>query len=92
MPDCHSIRLGHRSVECTNNRAEYLADVRDESPEEAWNLLKAADKERDLFQVREVRNSLFVVAFPRTATNRDFFPTGGQNLCQGRTRHHLCTA
>ncbi|KAI9818739.1 MAG: hypothetical protein M1826_001327 [Phylliscum demangeonii] len=45
---------GHKASECTNNRVGYLADVPDVTPEEAWKWLKAADAEKDLFQMVKV--------------------------------------
>ncbi|KAI9849864.1 MAG: hypothetical protein M1837_000078 [Sclerophora amabilis] len=58
-PDqCHNCKQeGHKTLECKNNRALDLSRVADMSPDAAWNLLHAADQERDLDSFRE---ALFV--------------------------------
>lgn len=48
------IFLGHVAKDCTARRALDWAGVEDMSPEEAWDALMAADKERDLDDVRQV--------------------------------------
>lgn len=49
-----SLSIGHIAAECTNDRADYLVDAADMTPEVAWTKLIAADAEKDLDQVREV--------------------------------------
>ncbi|MCJ1371150.1 hypothetical protein MMC20_002365 [Loxospora ochrophaea] len=46
-------RLGHSAFDCKNNRALDLSQIEDKSPEEAWDMLKAADTERDLDDFRD---------------------------------------
>lgn len=45
---------GHRAAECKANRVVDMSNIPNKSPEEAWNLLKAADAEGDLDDFREV--------------------------------------
>lgn len=47
--------IGHRTIECTENRKFDLNNVPDKLPEEAWAVLKKASDERDLEDFREVR-------------------------------------
>ncbi|KAI9791694.1 MAG: hypothetical protein M1835_000129 [Candelina submexicana] len=44
---------GHKTLECKNNRALDLSGIPNKTPEEAFEMLKAADEERDLDDFRE---------------------------------------
>ena len=50
--------LGHKAVECKENRALDWSKVPDMDPEDAWNKVAKADVERDLDDLREVRNPI----------------------------------
>ena len=46
--------LGHKAIECKEDRALDWSKVPDVDPEEAWETLSRADQERDLDDLREV--------------------------------------
>ena len=46
--------LGHKAMECTENRVIDVSGIEDMKPEQAWKKLEEADKERDLDDFREV--------------------------------------
>lgn len=48
-------RIGHKALDCKENRALDLSKVADMSPEKSWLGLKVADASRDLDDFREVR-------------------------------------
>lgn len=50
---------GHKAAECKSNRVLDLSKIASKSPEEAWDLLKAAAAEGDLDDFREVGCSLW---------------------------------
>ena len=47
-------RIGHRTLECTENRKFDLNNIPDKLPEEAWAALKKASDQKDLEEFREV--------------------------------------
>ena len=48
------LQVGHTRAECKNDRAMDWSDVPTKTPEEAWELLKTASAERDLFDFKGV--------------------------------------
>lgn len=53
---CSLWEIGHKTMECTENRKFDLHDIPDKLPEEAWAILKKASDEKDLEDFRDVRN------------------------------------
>lgn len=47
--------IGHKTLDCTENRKFDLNNIPDKLPEEAWSVLKKASDEKDLEDFREVR-------------------------------------
>ena len=77
--------LGHHASECTSDRADYLAGVRAESPENAWELIKDADEAKDLFLLREVSpHPVVLIAMAASWALMDITTKGRQDLRQGR--------
>lgn len=54
--------VGHRTLECTENRKFDLNSIPDKLPEEAWAALKKDSVERDLEDFREVRQKTNIVS------------------------------
>ena len=54
--------IGHKTMDCTENRKLDQHHIPDKLPEEAWAILKTASDERDLEDFRDVR-IFFVAAF-----------------------------
>ncbi|KAH0563372.1 hypothetical protein GP486_002062 [Trichoglossum hirsutum] len=56
---------GHTRTDCKNNRAMNWDGVLDKTPEEAWEMLKTASAERDLFDFKAAV-MIYVKALPAT--------------------------
>ncbi|KAI9673629.1 MAG: hypothetical protein M1817_002266 [Caeruleum heppii] len=56
---------GHRTAECTNKRLIDYSDVPDMTPDAAWDILKKADKEKELDDFREAMR-VYCKAVPDT--------------------------
>ncbi|KAH0538955.1 hypothetical protein FGG08_004470 [Glutinoglossum americanum] len=56
---------GHTRVDCKNNRAVDWSGIPEMSPEEAWEMLKTASAERDLFDFKTAV-AIYVKALPDT--------------------------
>ena len=82
------IFIGHFAKDCTLPRKIDLSGVDVKSPDEAWDNLLAADKTRDLDDIREVgtadKDSKVLIALTRS--------TGDQSLYQSHPGYILCTA
>jgi hypothetical protein len=78
--------IGHKTVDCKDNRKFDRNDVPDKLPAEAWAELKQADKERDLNDFREVCMALGIRLNPCLAN----LNSGFQGVHQSRTLEDLC--
>ena len=48
------LSLGHKALECKENRVIDYTGIADKDPEAAWNAIKAADADRDLDDLKDV--------------------------------------
>ena len=74
------MQTGHGAIDCKDNRALDNSKVPLVSPEVAWEKLKAANEERDLDDIRDVRNQR-----PCLTSIDPLTSTGCQNLRQSNT-------
>ena len=58
---CDKIELiwfqGHKTLDCKDNRLLDWSKIADKTPDDAWEGMKVADADRDLDDLREVRQT-----------------------------------